>query len=101
MNPLPLTPEIKEVSLRVLWFEKPEQAIADPIRFASYAMTYGAHEDMKILRRYLSDDDLREALSDAPAGIFDARSWAYWNLKMGRYPTPPRPQRDFLTSVSS
>ncbi len=80
MNTLPLTPEMREVSRRVLWFETPEQAIADPIRFVSYAMTYGAHEDMKVLRRYLSDEDLREALSAAPAGIFDARSWAYWNL---------------------
>ncbi len=97
MNELPLTPEMKEVSRRVLWFETPEQAVADPIRFASYAMTYGAHEDMKVLRRYLSDDDLREALSEAPAGIFDARSWAYWNLMMGCYPMPPMPHRDFLT----
>jgi hypothetical protein len=26
---------------------------------------------------------------------FNPRSWAYWNSKMGRYPPPPLPKRDF------
>lgn len=95
MNPIPWTPEIEAVCRRVLWFEEPVQALADPIRFVAYAMTYGDHEDMKIVRRHLTDEDLREALSEAPPGIFDGRSWAYWNLKMGRYPTPPLPERTF------
>ena len=100
MTFLSLTPQIKKISQRVLWFEPPQQAIADPIRFATYAMTYGTHQDMTILRQYWSDDDLKEALSKAPPGIFDPRSWAYWNLKMDRYPTPPMPQRKFLASTS-
>jgi len=95
MNQLPLTPEIEAVARRVIWFQPPEQAIADPVRFVSYAMTYGMHEDMQVVRRCLSDADLREALDHAPAGIFDARSWAYWNLKLGRYPAPPLPAREF------
>jgi hypothetical protein len=94
MNPLPLNPEIEAVSRRVIWFEEPQQAIADPVRFVAYVMTYGVHEDMATIRRYLSDDELREALANAPPGIFDGRSWAYWNLKLGLYPTPPLPQRD-------
>ncbi len=95
MKSLPLTPEIEEVSRRVIWFEEPEQAISDLVRFVAYAMTYGTHEDMTIIRRYLTDDDLKDALSRAPPGIFDSRSWAYWNLKMGRYPSPPLPERSF------
>jgi len=51
------------------------------------------HEDMNILRAFLTDDDLREALDQAPPGIIDPRSWAYWNSKLGRYPTPPLPTR--------
>jgi hypothetical protein len=50
---------------------------------------------MKALRRYVSDDDFREALDEAPPGIIDLRSWAYWNSVMGRYPTPPLPRRRF------
>ena len=99
MNTLPLTPEIAAVSRRVIWFEEPEQAIAGPARFVAYAMTYGTHEDMAVIRRHLSEEDLREALSQSPPGIFDGRSWAYWNLKLGHYPTPPMPQRDLSAPV--
>ncbi len=93
MKNLPLTPEIETIAKRVIWFEEPPQAIADPIRFLAYAMTYGDDADMRVIRQHLSDDELREAIENAPAGIFDGRSWAYWNLKLGRYPTPPMPER--------
>jgi hypothetical protein len=79
----------------VIWFEPPEQSLAHPIRFMAYAMTYALHEDMRVLRDFVSDEDMREALDHAPAGIFDARSWAYWQAKMGRYPAPPLPTRRF------
>ena len=61
----------------------------------AYAMANALPEDMRALRRYVSDDDLREALDHAPPGIIDRRSWAYWNSKMGRYPAPPMPVRTF------
>jgi hypothetical protein len=61
----------------------------------AYAMTYARHEDMRVIREYVSDDDFREALDRAPPGIIDPRSWAYWNSKMGRYPPPPLPRRRF------
>lgn len=95
MNALPLTPEIEAIARRVIWFEPPAQAVADAARFLAYAMTYGDDSDMRELRRFLSDDDLRDALNHAPAGVFDSRSWAYWNLKLGRYPAPPIPERKF------
>jgi hypothetical protein len=47
---------------------------------------------MKVIRKYISDDDFREALDQAPPGIIDPRSWAYWNSKMGRYPAPQMPE---------
>ena len=40
IRPIPLTPEIAAVARRVIWFEEPEQALADPVRFLAYAMTY-------------------------------------------------------------
>ncbi len=97
LKPLPKTPELKALSQRVIWFEKPDVALADPIRLLAYAMTYGAYEDMKTLRIYFNDDDLRTALDQAPPGIIDGRSWAYWNLILGRYPAPPMPVRTFKT----
>lgn len=93
MKNLPLTPEIEEVARRVIWFEEPRQAVLDPIRFVAYAMTYGDHADMRVIRQHFADSELREAIAQAPPGIFDPRSWTYWNLMLGRYPAPPMPQR--------
>jgi hypothetical protein len=97
MKAIPVTPLTLDIARRIIWFEPPDRALADPIRFMTYAMTYARHEDMRIIRRYVSDDDLREALDHAPPGIIDPRSWAYWNSKMGRYPPPPLPARRFTT----
>jgi hypothetical protein len=93
MNAIPLTPLTRELARRIIWFESPKQALSDPIRFMAYAMAYARHEDMRVLRRYVSDDEMREVLDGAPPGIIDPRSWAYWNSKMGRYPPPPLPVR--------
>jgi hypothetical protein len=93
MKPIPLNPDTKGVARRVVWFEPPAEALADPVRFMAYAMSHATHGDMKVIRRYVSDDDFREALDRAPPGIIDPRSWAYWNSKFGRFPPPPMPKR--------
>lgn len=93
MKPIPLTPETLAVARNIVWFESPEEALADPVRFMAYAMAYALPEDMRIIRQYVPDDEFREALDHAPPGIIDPRSWAYWNSKMGRYPPPPLPVR--------
>lgn len=93
MKPIPLDPATRALAARLVWFEPPEEALADPIRFMAYAFARATHDDMKLLRTYLDDDDLREALDNAPPGIIDPRSWAYWNARLGRYPAPPLPKR--------
>jgi uncharacterized protein YycO len=93
MKPIPLNAETEAVARRVVWFEEPVVALEDPVRFMAYAMAHSTHEDMTVLRRYVSDDSLREALDQAPPGIIDPRSWAYWNNLMGRYPAPRMPKR--------
>jgi hypothetical protein len=93
MKPIPINDETEPVVRRVIWFESPEEALADPVRFIAYAMARATHEDMKVIRQYVDDADFLEALDKAPPGIIDQRSWAYWNSKMGRYPAPPLPTR--------
>jgi hypothetical protein len=95
VKPIPVTPQTLAVARKIVWFEPPEKALSDPIRFMAYAMTYALPEDMRFIRKHVSDDDFRDALDHAPAGIVDPRSWAYWNSKMGRYPAPPQPVRRF------
>jgi len=95
MKAIPVTSLTVEAARRIVWFEEPEKALADPVRFMAYAMTYARHKDMQIIRQYVCDEDFRQALDRAPPGIIDPRSWAYWNLKMGRFPPPPLRQRTF------
>jgi hypothetical protein len=87
-----LTSETSRIAKRIIWFEPPAAALADPVRFMAYAFARSTFEDMRVLRRYVSPEDFLKALDQAPPGIIDARSWAYWNLMAGRYPPPPMPK---------
>jgi hypothetical protein len=93
MKPIPLNKETEALARRLIWFEPAVEALGDPVRLMAYAFARATHEEMKTLRGYLDDDDLREALDKAPPGVIDPRSWSYWNLLMGRYPAPPAPGR--------
>jgi hypothetical protein len=94
MKPLLETPALLAVAERVIWFKPPSEALTDPVHFLAHVMTYGTVEDLRALDGVIGPSDFREALDHAPPGVFDARSWAYWNLKYGRAPAPPLPVRD-------
>jgi hypothetical protein len=95
MKELPMTEEFFALAERVIWFEPPDVALRDVPRFMAYAFRYATHEDMKVLRAEMSDDDLLMALANAPAGIVDARSWSYWHLVLGVFPAPAMRRREF------
>ncbi len=95
MKPLPHTPELLAVARRVVWFKEPAQALAEPILFLSHVMNYGTPRDLAALEGLVGKDEFREVLDHAPPGVFDRRSWAYWNLICGREPPPPLPERHF------
>jgi hypothetical protein len=93
MRPIPFNAETEQLARNLIWFEAPKDALSDPVRFMAYAMARATHEQMRVIRRYVSDADFKEALDIAPPGIIDQRSWAYWNSKFGRYPAPTMPSR--------
>ena len=93
-RPLPAAADLVVVARRCVWFSSPEQALARPVHLIAHVLTYGTHEDVQVLRRHVSDDTLAAALDQAPPGVFDGRSWAYWHLKLnGRRHPPPLPER--------
>jgi hypothetical protein len=98
MKPLPSTPELLTVARRVVWFKEPAEALSDPVALLAHVMTYGTVEDLAAVRTVVGKDEFREVLDHAPPGIFDRRSWAYWNLICGRRPPPPLPTRMGLQS---
>lgn len=101
MKPLPETPQLLVAAQRVVWFKPPAEALADPVHFLAHVMTYGTVEDLRALNGVAGPNEFRETLDNAPPGVFDARSWAYWNLKCGREHAPPLPVRRGLEPVRS
>jgi hypothetical protein len=100
MKALPKTAEFHALANRVIWFEPPEQALQNAARFMAYAFRYATHQDMKLLRSALADEDLMEALENAPPGIIDQRSWSYWHAILGKFPAPPMRKREAFEGLS-
>lgn len=86
-------PRLLGVAARLFWWKPPEEALADERRFLAQAMTFGSWEDITVVRETFPDTALRAVLADAPPGVFDRRSWAYWHARFGRAPAPPLPRR--------
>jgi hypothetical protein len=94
MKPFEPTPELLEVASRVVWFKEPSATLNDPIHFLAYAMKLGTADDLIALDKAgINLAHFQEVLDNTPSGIFDERSWAYWNLRCGRKPVPPLPVR--------
>ncbi|SCM71234.1 conserved hypothetical protein [uncultured Pleomorphomonas sp.] len=84
MKQLPCNADLIEVAERTVWYKTPPDAIRDSLNFVAHVLTYGTPEDVAALRRYLTLDEIRQALDQAPPGVFDGRSWSYWNTMVGR-----------------
>ena len=100
MKALSETPELLAVAERVVWFKPPRETLTEPVHFLAHVMTYGTVEDLRAVNAVVGPNEFLEALENAPPGVFDARSWAYWNLKYGRSPAPPLPVRRGLQRPS-
>lgn len=93
MIEIPLTPALKNVARRLIWFKEPNKALQDPYTFLAHVMTYGTVEDVLVVKRTLGLAAFQEALEHMPPGIMDPKSWSYGHLITGKYPAPPMPAR--------
>jgi hypothetical protein len=89
MNPS----ELQKVAKRVVWFKSPDDAVKDVKLFLAHVMTYGTLSDIATTLHHFSEDDFEAVLKDPPPGVFDRRSWIYWNVRYHREPVPPLPKR--------
>ncbi|HTS06537.1 MAG TPA: hypothetical protein VMP68_13210 [Candidatus Eisenbacteria bacterium] len=85
---------LQMVARRVVWFKKPEQALQETKLFLAHVMTYGTLSDISTTLQYFSEADFEAVIDDPPAGIFDLRSWTYWNVRFRREPVPVLPKRN-------
>lgn len=71
---------LKRVAKELFWWQAPEIALANPRRFLAQVMTLGTWEEVQLVRKAFGWDAFKDALLNAPAGVFDGRSWAYWRV---------------------
>ena len=84
---------LRVVAAKLFWWKGPDEALADERRFLAQAMTFGSWTDMQVVSSNYEEQALRAVLADAPPGVFDRRSWAYWHARFGVDPVPPLPKR--------
>ena len=68
MRRLPHTPELEAVARNTVWFKPSAECVDEPLHLVAHVLTYGTHEDVMTLCKYLTDEELREALDHAPPG---------------------------------
>ena len=91
---IPYPAELLHVARKVVWYDKPEQTLADLKTFLSHLMVYGSPADVVIAKRYLPAEEFRKVLENAPAGVFTHEAWQKWHEQFGM-PVPPMPRRQF------
>jgi hypothetical protein len=92
-----LEPPDKERTLalarRLFWWKTPEEALADRNRFLAQVMFLGTWKDIDEARHLWPTALFRDALRQAPPGVFDPRSCSYWHHMLDLLPVPPMPIR--------
>ena len=60
------------------------RATLDPRYFLARVMASGMFDEVRCVREHFPPEAFRAVLEDPRAGVFDPRSWAYWNLVFER-----------------
>jgi hypothetical protein len=91
--PIPMTPELRAVAKRVVWFQSSRMTLEQPRQFLTYLMTYGTLEDVAAVLNAIGEEPFVATLDNPLPGIFDGRSWRFWHLKLKGRRAPPLPRR--------
>jgi hypothetical protein len=90
----PYPTELVRIARKVVWYDTPEETLADLKTFLAHLMVYGSAADAEVVQRYISIEEFRKVLEDAPAGVFTAEAWSKWHERFG-LEVPPLPRRRF------
>jgi hypothetical protein len=89
---------LKVLAKRYIWWKRPADAASEPRRVIAQVMNLGDWDDVRMMQQRLGDAALRDALTHAEAGQFNARSWTWWHYSLGLASVgqvPPLPVRRF------
>ena len=66
----PYPAELLRVAKKVVWYDRPEEALADLPTFLAQVMVYGSARDVETVERFVPAEEFRQVLQSAPAGVF-------------------------------
>ena len=92
MNTAAAPQELEKLAERMIWWKRPEEALRYPDRLLAQVMALGTWEDVQTAKRVWTREQFVAVLKNAPTGVFDRRSWAYWHciLKVALVSAPPQ-----------
>jgi hypothetical protein len=90
----PYPEQLLRVARKVVWYDRPEQTLADLKTFLVHLMVYGSPADVAVVEQYVPEEEFRRVLENAPAGVFTQESWKRWHERFGMS-VPPLPRRRF------
>ncbi len=90
-----MTPELRRIASRVVWWDTPEHVVSRLDDLLCRVMALGDWADANYIETLYGPDRLRTALKSAPPGVLDARSWHYWQHRLGLGVPDPLPARRF------
>ena len=90
----PFPVELLRVAKKVVWYDSPEETLADLPTFLAHVMIYGSASDVETVERFMPSEEFRKVLQSAPAGVFTEEAWRRWHERFGM-PVPPLPRRRF------
>ena len=90
----PYPDSLVRVAKKVVWYDSPEDTLADLPTFLAHLMVYGSSTDLAVVERYVPVEEFRRVLETAPAGVFTRDSWQRWHERFGM-PVPSLPRRRF------
>ena len=91
----PYPADLLRIARKVVWYDAPEQTLGDLKTFLAHLMVYGSPADVTTVRRFVSEEEFRKVLEEAPAGVFTAEAWHRWHEHFGIVHVPPLPRRRF------
>jgi hypothetical protein len=91
---IPYPTDLIRIARKVVWYDQPEETLADLYTFLAHLMVYGSVADVEVTRQYIPAEEFRAALKKAPAGLFTQEAWHRWHEQFGM-PVQPLPRRQF------
>ena len=73
--PTPYPAELVGVARKVVWYDSPENALADLTMLLTQLMVYGSAADVTVVARYVPSEEFRKVLEHAPPGVFTKDPW--------------------------